>query len=562
MGIYSPYSTGFVSTQEGNKVCNVIVNHQTGDIFTKGYINTNTIYTGNAHALFNTQSPSSGDQFMNNYSNQLTIGNYLQRLGLNGAAYSVSQHGTGNENIIINSGGNSGQYLPNSNSMQAYDLTENGESSDISINPLGGSTSISNSFKVFDPSSPSSQDVFLGIQSQVTVGTYLSKLRFIDGTYAISQQASGFYGNESILMTAGAETSGVFSNNCTTIQSYYLEGAGTTLPLSINPLGGSASISNSFKVFEPSSPSSQDVFLGLQSQVNVGQYLSKLGFVDGSYSISQQASGFYGNESILMTAGSEASEPTSTNCTTIQSYYLVGDGSTLPLTINPLGGNVGINNGSIAPTCALDVHGTISATQILCNRNSGGRTTFASLSDQPSQLTFSILNKPDYLDPSLFVLISYSSYMTYNPVQQNGLTLDTQLARTVGTMMLWIGRFYDGMGYGGSYNINNKINGNASFNYAPDQYAIMGRPYWTEFFNTAEQLEGITGANGFLFGDSTHMEIYFSMPAGNGQIFSSIVTGEILNSAYLESQGIVCSLTSGQYNNKQNKHSNKQTLFN
>ena len=66
---------------------------------------------------------------------------------------------------------------------------------------------------MFDPSSPSSQDVFLGIQSQVTVGTYLSKLRFIDGTYAISQQASGFYGNESILMTVGAETSGVFSNN-------------------------------------------------------------------------------------------------------------------------------------------------------------------------------------------------------------------------------------------------------------------------------------------------------------------------------------------------------------
>jgi hypothetical protein len=117
LGIYNPYSTGFVSTQEGNKVCNVIVNHQTGDIFTKGYINTNTIYTGNAHALFNTQSPSSGDQFMNNYSNQLTIGNYLQRLGLNGAAYSVSQHGTGNENIIINSGGNSGQCLPNSNSI-------------------------------------------------------------------------------------------------------------------------------------------------------------------------------------------------------------------------------------------------------------------------------------------------------------------------------------------------------------------------------------------------------------------------------------------------------------
>jgi hypothetical protein len=148
--------------------------------------------------------------------------------------------------------------------------------------------------KLFDQQTTNSSESLLGNTSNITSGQYLNKLGCDqNSTYSLSQLGSGLYGNESILINAGGGL--VSSQNDNAIQAYYMTG-NLPLNLSINPLGGSCNIASCHKLFQPQIPnSSNEQFLGNSSNISVGNYLQQLGLVDGSYSVSQMASGFYGN---------------------------------------------------------------------------------------------------------------------------------------------------------------------------------------------------------------------------------------------------------------------------
>jgi hypothetical protein len=60
----------------------------------------------------------------------------------------------------------------------------------------------------------------------------------------------------------------------------------------------------------------------------------------------------------------------------------------------------------------------------------------------------------------------------------------------------------------GIYNVNNKINGNGSFNYQDNQYSLYGRQYWT--YN--QVFEGVSGANGYLRGGTDYCIIELYIP--------------------------------------------------
>ena len=58
------------------------------------------------------------------------------------------------------------------------------------------------------------------------------------------------------------------------------------------------------------------------------------------------------------------------------------------------------------------------------------------------------------------------------------------------------------------YNINNKINGDASFNYSNGTYSPSGRQYWTY----DQSFSGISGANAYLNGSLGYCIIRFQIP--------------------------------------------------
>jgi hypothetical protein len=58
------------------------------------------------------------------------------------------------------------------------------------------------------------------------------------------------------------------------------------------------------------------------------------------------------------------------------------------------------------------------------------------------------------------------------------------------------------------FNVNNKINGNGSWNYTDSQYALYGRQYWT----TNQVFEGVSGANGYFQGGIDNVLIQLYIP--------------------------------------------------
>ena len=80
------------------------------------------------------------------------------------------------------------------------------------------------------------------------------------------------------------------------------------------------------------------------------------------------------------------------------------------------------------------------------------------------------------------------------------------------------------------YNINNKINGNGSYNYTDATYAPYGRQYWS--FN--QSFNGVSGANGYIRGASNSFILELYMP-DNSYYWSG--TMECLDATYLNSVG-------------------------
>lgn len=58
------------------------------------------------------------------------------------------------------------------------------------------------------------------------------------------------------------------------------------------------------------------------------------------------------------------------------------------------------------------------------------------------------------------------------------------------------------------WNINNKINGNSSYNYTNATYAPNGRWYWTY----QQNFSGVSGANGWLVPFTNYVNLYFPIP--------------------------------------------------
>lgn len=61
------------------------------------------------------------------------------------------------------------------------------------------------------------------------------------------------------------------------------------------------------------------------------------------------------------------------------------------------------------------------------------------------------------------------------------------------------------------WNINNKINGNSSYNYTNGTYAPNGRWYWTY----QQNFSGVSGANGWLVPNLNYVNLYFPIPDGS-----------------------------------------------
>jgi hypothetical protein len=76
-------------------------------------------------------------------------------------------------------------------------------------------------------------------------------------------------------------------------------------------------------------------------------------------------------------------------------------------------------------------------------------------------------------------------------------------------LMLFPNRWTSVWQTNGIYNINNKINGNDSFNYSNATYSPSGRQYWT--FN--QNFSGISGANAYMNGSLGYCTIEFEVPS-------------------------------------------------
>lgn len=82
----------------------------------------------------------------------------------------------------------------------------------------------------------------------------------------------------------------------------------------------------------------------------------------------------------------------------------------------------------------------------------------------------------------------------------------------------------------GSYNINNKINGNANYNYVDSTYSPYGRQYYT--FD--QVFSGVAGENAGILGGAYYMYILFASATNQSNWF---FTAEVVDSTYVQSLG-------------------------
>ena len=190
--------------------------------------------------------------------------------------------------------------------------------------------------------------------------------------------------------------------------------------------------------------------------------------------------------------------------------------STIPtnLTLNSLNINqTNVNSGIINP---INSGGYISMSGV------GGRQTNSSGSNYASGQSFQInLNPAITLSTSVngikFRLL-FNFWDSSNFYQTN---MDFVLFPT---RFDWVSPPY------AIYNINNKINGNGSYNYTDATYAPYGRQYWT--YN--QSFNGVSGANGYIrgAGNTLIMELYIP-----NNTYNWSGTLECLDSTYLNGVG-------------------------
>jgi hypothetical protein len=167
-------------------------------------------------------------------------------------------------------------------------------------------------------------------------------------------------------------------------------------------------------------------------------------------------------------------------------------------------------------------------TGINCQYNTGG---YHGLSDDGFNSVKAIIELSQSLNGQVtnneFITIDIEFDFAYN--YDNNTQMYENYGRTSLIMQLYPGRFFNNMGVSTEYNINNKINGDTSYTYINSSYAPKGRPYYTNFINQGEQIEGLSGVNAELLGDTTSMGIFFTNP-NPGYNWSKNLTVKIVNS--------------------------------
>jgi hypothetical protein len=88
-------------------------------------------------------------------------------------------------------------------------------------------------------------------------------------------------------------------------------------------------------------------------------------------------------------------------------------------------------------------------------------------------------------------------------------------------------------------NINNKINGDANYNYTNATYAPFGRPYWT----IEQTFEYIAGYNALIYCNRDMFIIKFLTPQ-SGQNWNRTTTCKILDASMANFYGITCTISS------------------
>ena len=195
--------------------------------------------------------------------------------------------------------------------------------------------------------------------------------------------------------------------------------------------------------------------------------------------------------------------------------------------------------------------GTLVTNKISCDTiYTGGYSSFYNNSSSNVRLSIEIIKNVETsfdltYDLNAFILVEFTYYATYNPITRDGMTENDQWGRTTGTIMLWPSRFFGNMGAGATYNINNQINGDITFNMIPNAYALKGRPFYVPYYNQGEQLKNISGENAYISGNENNVWIDFQSPA-LGNIYSKSVSGKIIDCTWLEQQGYGARITTSR----------------
>ena len=206
------------------------------------------------------------------------------------------------------------------------------------------------------------------------------------------------------------------------------------------------------------------------------------------------------------------------------------------ITLDSDGKITAISNGtSVIPTNltlnSLNITGRASNSGIINPVNTGGyvsmsgvggRTTASSGSNYASGQSFQI-----QLNPAVGLSTSVNGVkfrLTFNFWDSNNFYQTNMDFVLFPTRFSWVSPPY------AIYNINNKINGNGSYNYTDPTYAPYGRQYWT--YN--QSFNGVSGANGYIrgAGNSLIMELYIP-----NNTYNWSGTLECLDSTYLNGVG-------------------------